>query len=88
MVGIVDPENMYRKSDHNAKDIKLINEHLADAREADLEEQEEEKITAVNVTLGVDEQLHQKIRNIIHKHEYLWPRKRRERDQPLNISLI
>lgn len=55
MLGIVESNKKYRKRDHSANDINLINQHLAGAREAALGEQEEEPITAGTDALGVDE---------------------------------
>lgn len=37
MLGMVEPKDMYRKRDDNAKDINIINKNLADAREASRE---------------------------------------------------
>ena len=72
MLGIAEADNMYRKRDYNAKDINLINQHLADAREAILGEDAEEPITADTVELGVDEKLQPEIRKMLRKHEHLW----------------
>lgn len=41
LLGIAESGNKYRKSDHSAKDISLINQHLADPREAAQAEQDE-----------------------------------------------
>ena len=72
MLGIMEPDNKYRKRDFSSKDINLINQHLADAREAVLGEQSEEPITADTVPLGVKENLQPKVRDMLRKHEHLW----------------
>lgn len=59
MLGIVEYEYMYRKRDKN-DNINFINKHLADDREAALEEQEDEPIAARFVALGVYENANQR----------------------------
>ena len=72
MLGIVDSGTKYRKRDHNAKDVNLINKHLADAREAALKEEDETPVTASNLELKMTDGKEEQIRAMLRKHESLW----------------
>lgn len=87
MLGIVESDSMYRKSDQNSKDINRINKYLAEARKAALGEQEEEQITAYIVELALDEKMQLETWNMLLQHENS-VMGRLERYQPLNITSI
>ena len=72
MLGITDQATRYRKRDHSSKDIKLINRHLADARDAALKADDDEPVTADTVELGMTEGKEEEIRAMLKQHESLW----------------
>lgn len=50
----------------------MINEHLEDAMNAALDQEDENQITAYIVELHIDANFHPKIRNMLRKHEKIW----------------
>ena len=75
MLGIADANTKYRKRDHNARDVNLINKNLAEAREAALKENDKVPVTAATVELSLTEGKEDKIRAMLKQHEELWSRK-------------
>ena len=78
MLGLISDEeangnrkNLFRKRDFNAKDISLINKHLADEREKHMGD-DEKPVTADDIDLDVDDEHVPAIRTMLKKHEDRW----------------
>lgn len=67
----MDTKNVYHKRNQSTRDINVINKHLADAREATVNNADK-SIHAYNVKLCFDEKYHQEIRKMLHKHKDIW----------------
>lgn len=74
LLGITTGHNKYSKLGFNVRHVELINKHLADAVEAACEK-DEVSVTSENTKLCVDEKYHQENRNMLRKHEDIWPGK-------------
>lgn len=62
----------YCEREYEAKDINLINKHLADECEAACGQEDEKPITADIVELGIDSSLQHKVLSMLRKHEAIW----------------
>ena len=55
ILGIADTSTTYRKCGYNARNINLINKHLADAREAALKDNDKVPVKAATVEVSLTE---------------------------------